>query len=351
MNQSMKLGWGLVVFLLITIYGFNTNSIALAEESANSIPGKIIVYAESTIGSKVYESGFYSISFDKTVKGIKPIIKPYDNTFLPIRNKPELARKLVNARSQSLSPDSTRLLYILEKRKNKLQAPLSDIFVLDFKTDKTYQLTSTGYNVCPAWSPDGKKIAFYRGDESISCNDNFLPDTKGFALAIMNRNGTNLKEIVSGGYLFGIYRDYSPQWSPSGNDILFSYKASSTSFDIGIYLVHLDGSGLKLLKQNAGRETWSPDGKKIVMAVYYRREGSKIHVMDSTGANEKIIVSETKYNESPIWSPDGNWIAYIGSSPNKNNQLYLINLGNQKISNITPLRKQIRDALGKKWIP
>jgi Tol biopolymer transport system component len=349
---SLKLGWGLVVFLLITIYGFNVSSIALAEEPAKSIPGKLIFFAIDTS----HQPGYYIISFDKTAKGIKPIINPYDNTLLPLRNKPELAKILEGVRTQSFSPDSTKILFTLSKRINRHHVRLSDIYILDIENGISYQLTSTGHNICPAWSPDGKKIAFYRGNEYPADFELYLPDAKGLALAVINSDGTNLKEIVSNGNLLSIYRDYPPQWSPSGNDLLFSYRVRSISFNTGIYLVHIDGTGLKLLKPNAERESWSPDGKKIIMEVYYEIEGSKIRgskiqVLDSTGANETILVSEAKSNYRPVWSPDGKLVAFITSKHNIQTNISIISLDGQKYINIIPPELHIQTSCGLSWIP
>jgi dipeptidyl aminopeptidase/acylaminoacyl peptidase len=366
---------------LLIIVGFIASNPVLAGEFIPSIPGKIIFRAIDMVGIKKENTNVKayivnSIDSSITINPITPegfnckavitntkvnkLITFNQNRAMPwnkatlnlfntynllsLKQQQESAISLEQGLlQQALSPDGSQIIFTLEKRKNSILAPLSDIFIQEIESGKTYQLTSTEHNVCPAWSPDGKQIAFYRGDESISCLDEYLLNTKGFALFIMDDNGNHLKEIVSNGYLFDVYRDYPPQWSPSGDEIVFSYKKDPIDeLYGGVYIVNKDGSGLKLLKRNGGWYSWSPIGNKIAMTVFYGREGSKIHVMDSTGANEKVLVSGNWFNERLFWSPDGKWIVFV-SNRTKNqytgnllNTLYIISVDGKNLFHLTP---------------
>jgi Tol biopolymer transport system component len=108
-----------------------------------------------------------------------------------------------------------------------------------------------GLDSYPAWSPDGKRIAFSR------------ERGKQHDLNITNANGTSIrtlfttgKEPTAGGVV--------PTWSPDGSTIAFCSERSGT---LAIYVIRLDGSGLRQLTHDKGgscEPDWSPDGKSIV---------------------------------------------------------------------------------------
>jgi Tol biopolymer transport system component len=86
------------------------------------------------------------------------------------------------------------------------------------------------------FSPDGTKLAFYRGpfgDHNIY---------------VINVDGSDLVRLTNGGDNLG------PSWSPDGNWIAF------TSFRDGnneIYIIHPDGTGLTRLT-NSPISDWQP---------------------------------------------------------------------------------------------
>lgn len=93
----------------------------------------------------------------------------------------------------------------------------------------------------PAFSPDGKRIAFTRlGDGIFS----------------MNINGTGLRRLTSNG------RDTSPAWSPNGKQIAF-LRPTTTAWRV--YVMSATGSGERQLSEAppAGRPSWTPRGLVI----------------------------------------------------------------------------------------
>lgn len=115
----------------------------------------------------------------------------------------------------------------------------------DGKDRKT--LTAGGINNWPAYSPDGKRIAF------CSSRDG------DFDLYVMNADGTGVKRVVK---LEGMQS--RPAWSPDGKRLAFTWNREG-NYDI--YAVNLDGSGLTRLTDSPERDdyaTWHPDGKSVV---------------------------------------------------------------------------------------
>ena len=107
-----------------------------------------------------------------------------------------------------------------------------------------------------SFSPDGKKVLF----AAIT-----LSGTQGnLDLAMVNADGSGLTKISDdGGKL--VHQDW-PAWSPDGKRIAFS---STHEGNQEIYTAAVDGSDLVRLTQNPGIDAhpcWSPDGKTIAFA-------------------------------------------------------------------------------------
>jgi len=115
----------------------------------------------------------------------------------------------------------------------------------DAKDRKT--LTAGGINNWPAYSPDGKQIAFCSSRDGE------------FDLYVMGADGSDVKRVVK---LEGMQA--RPCWSPDGRRLAFTWNRDG-NYDI--YAVNLDGAGLVRLTDHAERDdyaTWHPDGKSVV---------------------------------------------------------------------------------------
>jgi Tol biopolymer transport system component len=110
----------------------------------------------------------------------------------------------------------------------------------------------------------------------------------------------------------GLFFQVEPAWSPDGTRIAFS-SARAGSFDI--YVMRADGTGTRRLtstKEDDGHPTWSPDGDAIAFS---RGTPGDIYVMNADGSDARALLGNPTGETEPAWSPDGAWIAYTQREP------------------------------------
>jgi Tol biopolymer transport system component len=170
-----------------------------------------------------------------------------------------------------------------------------NIYTINPDGSEVRQLTSSGEDSTPAWSPNGRRIAFTSkrdGDYEV-----YVMDQHG--------NGqTNLTD--SPGFVDG-----NPAWAPGGNKIAFDRNAEGVKRDI--QLMNADGSGVTNLTQGEGGAypAWSPDGRQVAFV------WTNLHVVNADGTGRTDLTHyqpSTRDNHhtlySPDWAPDGERILF-----------------------------------------
>jgi TolB protein len=151
----------------------------------------------------------------------------------------------------------------------------------------------TGTDEMPAWSPNGKRIAFLRS---------------GVGLAVMGADGRDVRILVRDG--LGVTS--SPSWSPDGKQIVFVREGE-------LWVVGPGGGGLRRLTTTELDETdpdWDPDGSRIVFVLHHPCGGNcdvpGLFAVrpDGTDVTE---VSDFSSLVEPSWSPNGTLVAALGS--------------------------------------
>jgi Tol biopolymer transport system component len=173
----------------------------------------------------------------------------------------------------------------------------------------------------PAWSPDGKAIAF----DANAIVANRLDDN--IEIFVMDTNGGNAHQLTTDPAY-----DFSPAWSPDGKQIAF---VSTRDGNREIYIINIDGSNERRLTDNLADDTaptWSPDGR-IIFAT--DRDGNyEVYVMDSDGSNATKLTNDPAEDTEPAWSPDGTLIAFV-SRRSGSYQLYLMDADGSKQTRIS----------------
>ena len=176
------------------------------------------------------------------------------------------------------------------------------IFTSDPEGGPATQLTSTGVNVDPAFSPDGTRIAFASNRAG------------NLEIYVMNADGNQPVRLTN-----APRADRAPSWSPDGTKIVFeSRRDTGPMAGFQLYVMNADGSGQTRLTNNTtndGHASWSPDGMHI--AFQSNREGNgrnHIYLMNPDGSSQTRVymTPQTTLEEAqPAWSPDGTRLLFV----------------------------------------
>jgi len=229
------------------------------------------------------------------------------------------------------SPDGRRIAFVSHRDGN------SEVYVMNADGSGKRNLTrsrasddsptffSAIASSAPAWSRDGRRIAFLR------------PATRSYKYpgrGVIRRDGNDLYVVnADGSGLRNLTRNLRPThpysqlvWSPDGRTIYF-----------GRYLVRTDGSGARRLPYIPVTAVWSPDGRRIAFAA----KGSPpspsqtdIYVMNADGSGKRKLTHNESGNKEPAWSPDGRKIAFQ-STRNGNREIYVMNADGSGKRNLT----------------
>ena len=177
----------------------------------------------------------------------------------------------------------------------------------------------------PDVSPDGRRIAFER--EGVDCGPDcsfdevFVVNSDGSHLKQLTRNPAG-QVCGSGGFC-----NATPAWSPDGRHIAFT-RASGPVVDdtienVGLFVMKDDGSQIQQVTQKVrpslGEDSdpqWSPNGRAIV---FQRRNvrtalpanGIALFVVDLASHRQRRITPwELRAGDTPDWSPDGQRILF-----------------------------------------
>src|SRR6267378_4511614 len=166
---------------------------------------------------------------------------------------------------------------------------IEQLFRIHPAGDGIQQITTGAYSsVAPAFSPNGKRIAFAR---------------LGVGILTMNIDGTGLRRLTTNG------RDSYPAWSPDGGRITFvrPYKAAWR-----IDTMSSSGAAERRLPQAppSGRPTWTAAGLLIPSG------GDLLKIDPTNGHVQKYYGAEI----DAVWgmnsvalSPDRSTITYVGA--------------------------------------
>ena len=234
--------------------------------------------------------------------------------------------RLINTRDMypSVSPDGKLLVF----QSNRLGT--DQVFIMNLDEGGISQLTDLPMGgESPVFSPDGQQVVF-GAYVSEGNNDVF----------VMNADGTDLKQLTDGpGY------DGHPHWSADGQRIVFNSDRTSPDPNASwsdrwheIFSMKPDGTDVRQhtrCKSVCTYGSLSPDGKKLLYrkvtgapglnwALGAIEKNSEIFISDIDGGNEVNLTRNAAFDGWPVWSPDGEQIAFASnrSGPARTGQIW-----------------------------
>lgn len=193
--------------------------------------------------------------------------------------------------SPAWSPDGKELAYV------SFESQKAVVIVQDVATGKRRTIAAfRGSNSAPAWSPDGQQLALT------------LSRDGGAQLYLMNRFGEGVRRLTSSSAI-----DTEPVFSPDGKTVYF---VSDRGGGPQIYRVPVAGGNAERVSFSGNYNispAISPNGRSLA---YITRQGNafKLALLDLSAGATPQMLSDTSDDESPSFSPNGRLLIYATRS-------------------------------------
>ncbi len=199
----------------------------------------------------------------------------------------------------SFSPDGSRVAFAW-KPEGKLHF---DIYLKEVKSGRTTQLTNTADSseVDPAWSPDGREIAFFRSRPDRSCGVYTVAPLGGSERLLVEMSGKSC------GCWEGNSKLSTAQlsWSPDGKWLARA----------GISLTSMEtGEDRELTSSPRGGPdlypAFSPDGRSLAFVRWVNSNAQELYTVPLTGGNPTRVRTQGQRIYGVAWTFDGKELVY-----------------------------------------
>ena len=234
--------------------------------------------------------------------------------------------RLTNHRASDLgpvfSPTGEEILFVSNRSGER------DLYIMraDGHGERPVFRTAPAYRDYPAWSPDGKKIAYIQLDREAKQTIVYTAKADG---SLVNRV-VEIKNVGGAG-------NGDPAWSPDGTEIVYVVHGEIHWASRQIRFINLkDRKQETLLPDDIPRMSqpvWSPVHNKIAF-VWYRPEHHQqsIFIVNRDGSGLQQIADVLAL--SPAWSPAGDELVYSQVTGN-GTQIFKINLVTHDVTQLT----------------
>ncbi len=193
--------------------------------------------------------------------------------------------------------------------------PIPDLYIKTLDgIERNITNSPDKWEIEPAFSPDGKYLAYGAGDSMGDLD-----------LIVMEIESGESRKLAG-----GIGTQSAPSWHPSGKQILY------TDFDMvpgkvssKLKIVSFDGENIDeivgLPEGASSYANWSRDGERFVFTLQKSEQQPQFHVYDLRNNTTTQITHTDGWKGSPVFSLDDQHIYYVQRDKN-NNGVYKLNL-------------------------
>ncbi|HMV49604.1 MAG TPA: hypothetical protein PKD31_17725, partial [Blastocatellia bacterium] len=190
----------------------------------------------------------------------------------------------------NLAPDGQSFLYVSAAAGNR------DIYAQVIGESSARNLTadSPAHDTHPAFSPDGKTIAF-------------RSERAGGGIFLMDANGANVRQLAD----FGFH----PAWSPDGRELLCTVESIVTPGDRSLaqhklWAIDLATGNRRIIStEDIAQPQWSPRGKRLAYWGSSPNTNRDLWTVTEGGA-PVAVTSDAATDWNPVWSPDGRYLYF-----------------------------------------
>jgi Tol biopolymer transport system component len=336
---ALSLSWSLTLGISTSIAAENREVVGSQKLLCESVNNKALGSISKTLPNGATKSPCNQIAFTR-YEDFLPYI------YVMFEDGSNQRKAITNGYSPKISPDGKKILFL----RNGLTG--SEIFVANIDGSGISQLTHNGeWTLSPAWSPNGKFVAFVSGEDISGVVENLNP----FDIYTMNADGSEKRRLTN---TPNFERDVT--WSPNGRQIAFMRDLGSTyNGPFNIFTMNEDGSNQVNISGNSCSDfhpSWSPKGNTIAFVtncggsnteVFHMPE---IYVMNSDGSERKRLTyisdeanENRRYAYYPSWSPNGLKIAFTAVTfdiYDANWEIFALELNRNTLVNLTSNPKQ-----------
>ncbi|GII75252.1 serine hydrolase [Sphaerisporangium rufum] len=249
----------------------------------------------------------------------------------------------------ALSPDGSRVAYVLRTMDAGRDRAVEELWLAGTGGDAPRRLTPGPADTAPAWSPDGRRLAFLRDGQ----------------VAVLDAGGGEPERVTDLPLGAG-----APRWSPDGRRLAFTapvdpaggapgpmvsdgldYQADGVGMHGSVrpqlHVLDLDGRGLRRLTDGphgAGVPAWSPDGTVLAFTRGAGPDGdlrhrTPVHLLevDAPHARPRVLAFAGGVAATVDWAAGGSALLVTGWSgdPVGHTRLYRVGAGDGEVTELT----------------
>ena len=167
------------------------------------------------------------------------------------------------------------------------------------------------YAGAPAWSPDGKQIAFYAEENIRNLGAQWQAGAGVWLISDTGTDARLLQRIENGENMV---------WSPDGSKLALEIEPSAAEKTHQIVILEAN-SGQELSRFQGEQPAWIPDGSDHLVI----RTSSGLKRIDSQGAEVGQFTSIGS-DFFPYWSPDGQYLTFASRERDDDWEIYVVRM-------------------------